>query len=69
MATSGSLTGIKFYYRRWEDSLHFIECKNHYDLVLDEFNIKKEFDILFFLDIGLKHKSNNYIIKQNINIY
>lgn len=67
MATSGSLTGEKFHYRRWEDALYFIECKNHYDLVLDEFNIKEEFNVLFFLDIGLQHKSNNYIIKKSFS--
>lgn len=67
MATSGSLTGEKFHYRRWEDALHFIECKNHYDLVLDEFDIKEDFNILFFLDIGLQHKDNNYIVKKNVS--
>jgi len=56
MATSGSTTGYSFSYRRWEDFLHFIECDNHYDLILDEFNIKEQPNILFFFDLKLPIK-------------
>lgn len=75
MSTSGSTTGYPFSYLRWEDFLYFIECDNHYDLILEEFNIKKEPNILFFLDIGIKIKeiievrnnSNNFMEHHGLN--
>jgi hypothetical protein len=57
MKTSGSTTGESFGYLRWEEFLYFIECENHYDLVLDEFNINNNPNILFFIDIGIKIKN------------
>lgn len=66
MATNGSTTGESFSYLRWDDFLFFIECENHYNLILEEFNIKNEFKILFFLDIGLQFKKDKPIkIKKN----
>jgi hypothetical protein len=62
MRTSGSTTSIPFHYLRWNKFLNFIECENHYDLVLDEFDIKNNFNLLFFFD------NNNYNIKKNITI-
>jgi len=56
MATSGSTTGYAFSYKRWEDFLYFIECDNHYDMVLDEFEVKKEPNILFFFDLSIPVK-------------
>jgi len=50
MATSGSTTGIPFEYLRWEPFLYFLECDNHYDLILDEFLIKRVPNILLFFD-------------------
>lgn len=65
MATNGSITGEKFDYLRWDEFLNFIECDNHYDLILEEFNIKSDFKILFFLDIGLQFKKNKPIKIKN----
>jgi hypothetical protein len=39
MRSSGSTTGVGFEYLRWDPFLKFIECENHYDLILEEFNI------------------------------
>ncbi|NDD55156.1 hypothetical protein EBZ39_15050, partial [bacterium] len=50
MATSGSTTGFSFEYMRWEPFLYFIEGSNHYDLVLDEFEISEKPKILYFFN-------------------
>jgi hypothetical protein len=54
MATNGSTTGKPFSYLRWEPFLYFIEGENHYDLILDEFEIKINFDILYFIPNDIK---------------
>lgn len=46
--TSGSSTGFHFMYRRMKSTFESIEWDNHYDLVLDEFGIRKSPDILYF---------------------
>lgn len=69
MATNGSTTGKPFSYLRWEPFLYFIEGENHYDLILDEFEIKPNFDILYFIPnniqsedfISLKLDSTNFM--------
>lgn len=53
MLTSGSTTGSPFSYLRCEEFFDFIECENHYDLIMDEFEIKENPNVLFFLDIGI----------------
>jgi phenylacetate-coenzyme A ligase PaaK-like adenylate-forming protein len=40
MATSGSTSGNQFGYLRWDRFLRQIEGENHYDLILEEFEIK-----------------------------
>lgn len=53
MSTNGSTTGVHFNYLRWDTFLYFIEGENHYDLILDEFNIKNNFNILYFIPNNL----------------
>lgn len=60
MATSGSTSGLPFSYLRWEPFLYFIEGINHYDLILDEFEIKEEPNVIYFFN------SNNYDISKVI---
>lgn len=50
MATSGSTTGSPFHYLRWEPFLYFIEAENHYDLIMDEFGIKNNPDVVYFFN-------------------
>ena len=50
MATSGSTTGEPFQYLRWDPFLYFIEAENHYDMILDEFEISENPKILFFFN-------------------
>lgn len=50
MATSGSTNGFQFSYLRWEPFLYFIEAENHYDLIMDEFSVADEPDILYFFN-------------------
>lgn len=48
MATSGSTTGSPFSYLRWEPFLYPIEAENHYDLIMDEFDIRPDPEVLYF---------------------
>lgn len=50
MATSGSTSGAPFSYLRWEPFLYFIEATNHYDLIMDEFGVKENPDVLYFFN-------------------
>jgi len=50
MATSGSTTGEPFQYLRWDPFLYFIEAENHYDMILEEFEISENPKILFFFN-------------------
>ena len=50
MTTSGSTSGLQFSYLRWEPFLYFIEAENHYDLIMDEFRVADEPDILYFFN-------------------
>jgi hypothetical protein len=64
MATNGSTTGFAFSYLRWDPFLYFIEGENHYDLILDEFNIQDNFNLLYFIPNDLQ--SNKFIeIREN----
>lgn len=62
MTTSGSTTGLPFSYLRWEPFLYFIEGENHYDLILDEFNVTQKPNILYYLN------SNNYEKNKTITV-
>lgn len=50
MASSGSTTGTPFIYLRWEPFLYFIEGDNHYDLIMDEFEIPERPRILYMFN-------------------
>lgn len=58
MATNGSTTGMAFSYLRWDPFLYFIEGENHYDLILDEFDVQDNFNILYFIPNDLKSNSS-----------
>lgn len=47
MKSSGSTTGEGFEYLRWEPFLYFIEGDNHYDLILDEYEIADSPHIMY----------------------
>jgi hypothetical protein len=48
VGTTGSTTGNKFKYMRWHPTFHKIEWDYHYNLVLDEFDVCDEPNILYF---------------------
>lgn len=50
MSTSGSTTGRPFPYLRWEPFLYFIEAENHYDLIMDEFDIRDRPEVMYFFN-------------------
>ena len=62
MTSSGSTTGLNFAYLRWEPLLHFIECENHYDMILDEFDISSNPQILFMFG-AIQGKGTKIITK------
>lgn len=47
--TSGTTTGNPFEYMRWDSIFHKIEWANHYDMILDEFDVNESPHILYFL--------------------
>jgi len=59
--TSGSTTGSPFEYLRWETAFHEIEWNNHYNMVLDEFNISSNPHILYFFSSHYKTHGNDPI--------
>jgi hypothetical protein len=48
VGTTGSTTGNKFKYMRWHPTFHKIEWDYHYNLVLDEFGVREDPNILYF---------------------
>jgi hypothetical protein len=46
--TSGSTTGFHFIYRRMISTFERLEWDNHYDLVMDEFGVADQPDLLYF---------------------
>lgn len=62
MKSSGSTSGESFEYLRWEPFLYFIEGENHYDLILDEYEIPQNPHIMYFFDSsfgsGPRHINN-----------
>lgn len=50
MATSGSTTGAPFAYLRWDPMLYFIEGTNHYDLIMDEFEMPDNPEVMYFFN-------------------
>ena len=82
MATSGSTTGNSFSYLRWEPFLYFIEAENHYDLIMDEFEIKNKPDVVYFFNttryddnkaLTISSDSDNFMehhgLKRKANVY
>lgn len=80
MSTSGSTTGLPFSYLRWDPFFEFIEGTNHYDLVLNEFEIDENPNILYLFDNSYKfedfllplHKNDiikNHGIERNSKVY
>lgn len=48
VGTTGSTSGDKFKYMRWQPSFHKIEWDYHYNLVLDEFEVREDPHVLYF---------------------
>jgi ADP-heptose:LPS heptosyltransferase len=59
MQTSGTTTGYPFSYLRWNPAFLHIEAENHYDLILDEFDVPQNPEILYFL---LNHRWTNDLV-------
>jgi hypothetical protein len=54
VGTTGSTTGFSFRYMRWHPSFHKIEWDYHYNLVLDEFEVRENPNILYFFSDHFK---------------
>lgn len=62
-STSGSTTGVPFSYLRWAPSFDFIEWGNHYDLVLDEFNVPQRPHVMYFFSDYYKKEEGKFITR------
>jgi hypothetical protein len=82
MSTSGSTTGHPFSYLRWEPFLYFIEAENHYDLIMDEFKIRNNPEIMYLFKtsrfenekiVTVSSESDNFMehhgLKRKANIH
>lgn len=56
--TSGSSTGFHFMYRRMRSTFEEIEWDNHYDMVLDEFEIRSNPNVLYFFPNHFKKEGD-----------
>jgi len=56
--TSGSSTGFHFMYRRMKSTFERLEWDNHYDMVLDEFGIRPDPNILYFFPNHFKKSAD-----------
>ena len=61
VGTTGSTTGSRFKYMRWHPTFHKIEWDYHYNLVLDEFGVCDEPNILYFFSDHYKTDGSNPI--------
>lgn len=59
--TSGSTTGYQFMYRRMRDSFERIEWDNHYDMILDEFGIGSDPNVLYFFSHHYKKSEGGVV--------
>lgn len=59
--TSGSTTGFHFFYRRMKSTFNAIEWDNHYDMVLDEFGVRQNPDILYFFSDNFKKQDGSVV--------
>ena len=57
MSTSGSTSGSPFSYLAWKPFFEFIESNNHYDMILDEYNISNNPQILCFFSNNFDNKN------------
>lgn len=62
-STSGSTTGKPFHYLRWAPSFDAIEWGSHYDMVLDEFGIGPNPQVMYFFSDYYKKKDGEFILK------
>lgn len=69
--TSGSTTGNPFEYLRYTPFFDKIEWENHYDVVLDEFNVVEDPHILYFLPHSYEVDGDKFIfcpgVKSHLN--
>lgn len=65
MATSGSTTGSPFSYLRWDPFLYFIEAENHYDLIMDEYSISNNPDVMYFFNTSMYDKSKIVTVRSD----
>ena len=61
--TSGSTTGHPFAYKRWQKFFDNLEWDNHYNLVLDEFGVKENPEVLYFFSSNYKTNGRDFIFK------
>lgn len=62
-STNGSTTGYPFSYLRWNPIYDKVEFENHYDLVLNEFDIPSEPEILYFFPQYYQTESDKFILR------
>ena len=67
MSTSGSTSGKPFTYLAWKPFFEFIESNNHYDMILDEFGIRKNADVLFFFPSSYTKNKFITVTKDDVN--
>jgi len=67
MSTSGSTSGKPFLYLAWKPFFEFIESNNHYDMILDEFGIRKNADVLFFFPSSYTKNKFITVTKDDVN--
>lgn len=61
VSTSGSTTGQPFHYKRWHPAFHKIEWDYHYNMVLDEFGVPEQYNLLYFFSNHYKKKGSELI--------
>ena len=59
VTTSGTTSGIPFEYKRWHPAFHKIEWDYHYNMVLDEFGITHNYNLMYFFSDHYRHDSDN----------
>ena len=67
MSTSGSTSGKPFTYLAGKPFFEFIESNNHYDMILDEFGIRKNADVLFFFPSSYTKNKFITVTKDDLN--
>lgn len=65
MATSGSTTGTPFEYLRWEPFLYPIEADNHYDMIMDEFEVPERPKVVYFFNTAMYDQSLDMTVRDD----